>query len=376
MSLSMKPAMKLCIIYNFAQKYREGIFALIEQLYDCHWVFGSNNTDIKGMDLSKLSDVTQVQTRTILKKFTYLPGTLSLIRRFNCFLMLGELYSLSTWLTLILCKFIFHKKKVYLWTHGWYGKEGRVRRVLKRLFFNMSDGVLLYGEYARRIAIQQGYKRNNLYVIHNSLDYDTQLKLRQSMQPSDVYTKLFGNEYPTLIFIGRLTIVKHLDLLIKAVYELKKNGNFYNIIFVGDGEEREHLESLVSSLELTTTTHFYGNSYDEIQNAPLIFNADLCVSPGNVGLTAMHSMVYGTPVLTHDDFPYQMPEFEAIKAGKTGDFFRHNDVNSLAESIRRWFESPEYDRDKIRQACYDEIDNFWTPQFQINIIRQIILPTQ
>lgn len=367
--------MKLCIIYNFAQKYREGIFALIEQQYDCHWVFGSNNTDIKGMDLNKLSDVTQVQTKTILKKFTYLPGTLLLIHRYNSFLMLGELYSLSTWLTLILCKFLFRQKKVYLWSHGWYGKEGRARRLLKRLFFNMSDGVLLYGEYARQIAIQQGYKKKNLYVIHNSLDYNTQVRLRQSMQPSNIYRKLFGNEFPTILFIGRLTKVKHLDLLIKAVHKLKQQGNLYNVIFVGDGEEREHLESLVHNLDLTATTHFYGNSYEEEQNAPLIFNADLCVSPGNVGLTAMHSMVYGTPVLTHDNFPYQMPEFEAIKAGITGNFFHHNDVSSLAESIRQWFASSDYDRDRIRQACYDEIDNLWTPQFQINIIRQIIQPS-
>ncbi len=364
--------MKLCITYNFAQKYREGIFALIEKKYDCHWVFGSNKTDIKGLDLSKLSDVEQVKTITIHKSITYQPGTLKLIRKYSYFLMLGELYSLSTWLTLFLCRFILRQKKVYLWSHGWYGKEGNVKRILKRIFFGMSDGVLLYGEYARQIAIQQGYRKQNLYVIHNSLDYDTQLKLRQSMQPSDIYSRRFGNNAPTLLFIGRLTKVKHLDMLIQAVSLLKQQGRPYNIIFVGDGEEREHLESLVNDCGLKATTWFYGNSYDEQQNAPLIFNADLCVSPGNVGLTAMHSMVYGTPVLTHDNFAYQMPEFEAIKAGTTGSFFHHNDIGSLAESISRWFETDGYDREKIRQACYDEIDNFWTPQFQINIIQQII----
>ena len=364
--------MKLCIIYNFAQKYREGIFALIEKKYNCHWVFGRNNTDIQGMDLDKLSDVEQVKTAVILKKFTYYPGTLKLIRNYSHFLMLGELYSLSTWLTLFLCHFIFRQKKVYLWSHGWYGKEGNVKRFLKRIFFGMSDAVLIYGEYAREVAIHQGYKKQNLFVIHNSLDYNTQLQLRLSMQPSDIYSRHFKNNAPTLLFIGRLTKVKHLDMLIRAVRRLKLQGKLYNIIFVGDGEERKHLEFLAKDCDLTTTTWFYGNSYDEQQNAPLIFNADLCVSPGNVGLTAVHSMVYGTPVLTHDNFPYQMPEFEAIKAGTTGNFFRHNDIDSLAESISQWFETNGYDRKKIRQSCYDEIDRYWTPQFQINIIQQIL----
>lgn len=57
-------------------------------------------------------------------------------------------------------------------------------------------------------------------------------------------------------------------------------------------------------------------------NAEFIYNADLCVSPGNVGLTAMHSLVFGCPVITHNCFEWQMPEFEAIQPGITGDFLR------------------------------------------------------
>jgi len=32
-------------------------------------------------------------------------------------------------------------------------------------------------------------------------------------------------------------------------------------------------------------------------------------------------MIYGTPVITHDDFDQRKPEFEAIQAGLTGAFF-------------------------------------------------------
>lgn len=35
---------------------------------------------------------------------------------------------------------------------------------------------------------------------------------------------------------------------------------------------------------------FYGSCYDEQTNAELIYNADMCVAPGNVGLTAIHAM--------------------------------------------------------------------------------------
>ena len=40
--------------------------------------------------------------------------------------------------------------------------------------------------------------------------------------------------------------------------------------------------------------------------------SDLTVSPGNIGLTAIHSLSYGTPVCSHSNFNNQMPESEAI----------------------------------------------------------------
>ena len=62
-------------------------------------------------------------------------------------------------------------------------------------------------------------------------------------------------------------------------------------------------------------------AYDENEIGDLIYNADLCVSPGNVGLTAIHTLTYGTPVLSHANFPNQMPEFEAIDKDFTSFLF-------------------------------------------------------
>lgn len=364
--------MKLCIIYNFTQKYREGIFSLIEQYYDCHWVFGQNKTDIKGLSSHLLSDVEFVKTLHIAGPVTFQRNVLRLISRFDSFLMLGELFSLSTWMLLIIRRCFFRNKKIYLWSHGWYGREGLFKRILKRWFFSMSDGVLLYGNYAMMVAKDQGYEKKNLHVIHNSLDYNKQLFLRKNIVDVSIYTHHFRNYNPVLLFIGRLTKVKHLDMFINAVSLLRDRGKDYNMVFVGDGEERTKLEQLVKEKQLEEITWFYGTCYDEEQNAPLIYNADLCVSPGNVGLTAMHCMVYGTPVVTHNNFPLQMPEFEAVKPGLTGDFFSCNDIYSLASTIEKWFNQPYYNRQSIRKACCDEIDNYWTPSYQMNIIKKVV----
>ena len=116
---------------------------------------------------------------------------------------------------------------------------------------------------------------------------------------------------------------------------------------------------------------FYGACYDEAANAELIYNADLCVAPGNVGLTAMHSMVFGCPVLTHNDFPLQMPEFEAICENETGSFFKRNDIESLADAISDWFGYNGSRRETIRRNCFKEIDTQWTPNHQMNILKSV-----
>ena len=129
---------------------------------------------------------------------------------------------------------------------------------------------------------------------------------------------------------------------------------------------------MATELGLEKNVWFYGPCYDEKELSGLIFNADLCVSPGNVGLTAMHTMVFGTPVLTHNDFPHQMPEFEAIHEGETGAFFTLDNIQSLADGISKWFVQKSNKREEVRKACMKEIDENWTPQFQIEVLKKYL----
>lgn len=364
---------QLCLIFNLAPQYREEIYKLIDREYSCHWYFGENKTDIKGLNLSILKDVSLLPTwRIPHTPFYYQRGAVNLLWRkeYTTYFMLGELYCLSTWLFL-LCRKVFRPhKKIYFWTHGWYGKETLIRRIIKRIFFKQVDGIFLYGNHARELMLQEGFDGSRLFVIHNSLDYDKQLTIRRQLSPSDVYKKHFDNDAPNLIFIGRLTAVKRLDELIKALALLKQHGRACNLTLVGDGEMRQQLEAMSKEEHVSEYIWFYGACYDENANAKLIYNADLCISPGNVGLTAIHAMTFGCPVITHNDFAHQMPEYEAIHEGSTGTFFKRDNVASLAEAVNHWLSCHHNDRETVRQACYNEIDSQWTPEWQLEVIRK------
>lgn len=364
--------MKICLIYNFAQHYRANIFQLMDKEFLIDFVFGNRYLDVKKMDYSLLNNFKkEVENIKFIKNpYYYQKGVLPLIKEdYKVYLVLGEVICVSTWLLLISLKF-FKNKKIYLWSHGWYGREGNVKKILKKIFFGLSDGVFLYGNYAKNLMLEQGFKNDKLHVIYNSLSYDRQLELRKEIRKNDIYVKHFNNQSKNLIFIGRLTKEKRLDLLLNAVHSLIQQGYSFNVTFIGDGESKSDLMEKVKCKNMDNNVWFYGASYDEKELSNLIYNADLCVSPGNVGLTAIHSMMYGTPVLTHDDFRFQGPEFEAVIDKKTGCFFRRDDLNSLTETIKTWFDDCK-NRDMVRDYCYRRIDEKFNPHYQLRVFKNV-----
>ena len=217
--------------------------------------------------------------------------------------------------------------------------------------------------------IKEGFLEKNLHVIYNSLNYNNQLLIRERLHTTNIYSNHFKNDYPVLIFIGRLTKVKKLDQLINACKDLLKKEIFVNLVFVGSGIEEERLKEVAFCI--TDNVWFYGACYEEEKIAELIYSSTVCISPGNVGLTAMHSLVYGTPVITHSDFTSQMPEFESIEEGVSGSFFIKDNEIDLVNKIMDWL-SNSASRQNIRDNCFKIIDKKYNPNFQLNVIKKVI----
>lgn len=364
--------MKLCLIYNYAQHYRTNIFTLMDKEFECDFVFGDSMSDVKKMDYSLLKGkVTENHTRHF-GSLTYQVGMLRQLKEsYTHYIILGDTRSLSTWLFCIIARFFFRKKTVCFWTHGWYGKESYCERLMKKIFFRLPNGcIFTYGDYARELMLKEGFSSEKILTIHNSLSYDTHINIRARLKRSDVYMRHFGNDNPNLFFIGRLTPVKKLDQILYAMLESKKKGNIYNLTFIGGGSKIAELQHLVDMLGLKDNVWFYGPCYDEYELSDLIYNADLCVAPGNIGLTAVHSLVFGTPAITHNDFKWQMPEYEVIKEGVTGTFFERDNIFDLSDKIDEWFLKNHKERDRVREACMEEIDREWNPYFQMEVLKR------
>lgn len=364
----------VCCIFNVAPLYNSAIYNLIDSEIGCDFFIGHKiSTPIKLMDYESLEGFRyRLENIQILNKFYWQKGALStLFKSYRHYIISGEPYCISTWIILICCRLL--NKKTYLWSHGWYGDETYLKRQLKSIFFRLSSKVFLYGEYAKGLMINEGFDPEDLVVIYNSLNDRQVVYYRSRLEIMDVYKRHFKNDYPVLVYVGRIQQAKKIDLVLRAMVLLKNDGFQYNFILIGDNIDDLTLEEKITDYNLSDQIWIYGSCYDEEELSNLIYNADLCVSPGNVGLTAIHSLTYGTPVITHNNAVNQGPEFEAIVPWETGIFFDENSESDLSFKIQVFVNFLTNNREHVTQKCFDVIDEKYNSLKQIEIIKNFLV---
>lgn len=359
---------KLCCIFNYAPLYRKSIFMQIDNTYDVQFVFDSTESDIPRIDnVSFKRQPIYVSNRNLKNKLFFRTGILKFAHQnYDKYLIIGD-FNISFIPFLLICRIT--NKKVYAWGHGlkeWGGFMSLANKVQMKLIHKY----FTYGEKGMLRMIDMGVPANKLSVIYNSLTEKVD-PIKNSRLSSSILAEHFNNDYPNLIFVGRLTKIKKLDWIIEAMSYHKRNGIFYNVLFVGDGEEWEILHNLVIKNDLQKSVWFYGRCYDVDVLNKLIYNSCLCISPGNVGLTALHAMMYGVPVISHDKFEEQVPEYEVIIPGKTGMLYQYNNKQDFWDKIEWWLKQ-KFNRDEIRSNCYDVINSKWNSSYQIELLRSIL----
>lgn len=364
--------MKLCFILNIGPHYRFPIFNAIAEKFTCAFYIGNHlKQPIKTFDYKALKGYVATLNNHFLRNFYWQSKSLRLVfKKYDMYFMDGEPYCLSSWIVLLLCRIL--GKQTVAWTHGWYGREGFVKRLIKRFYYSLYTKLMVYNDYSIKLMEKEGFASDKMYCIANSLDTDKDLKIRSELSPSNIYRNHFKNDCPTIIYCGRIQKWKKLDLVLRCISQFKSEGVIVNAVFLGKDVENVALDKMAENLGITDQIWLYGPCYNEQIIGEMFYNADVCLSPGNVGLTAIHSLTFGCPVLTHDDFKHQGPEFEAIRAGQTGDFFKKGDVADMKTKIAFWINKDEESRNKTRIKAFNEIDRKWNIYYQLGIIEKVV----
>jgi glycosyltransferase involved in cell wall biosynthesis len=351
---------RVSVVYPFLPHYRRGIFRELDDSMSFEYEFLSDTVGRAGivpLDTSEVKRHKSVQNRWIGRAL-WQHGLLriALTSDSPVWIFLGDASYLSTWVAAALLR--LRRKKVLFWTIGWHRPERGIRRLIRMGFYRLANGLLLYGQNAIRIGEESGYPASRMWVIYNS-NPPKYLSEGEGRSAPLFRSEIFDSEHPIVGAVIRLTPTKHLDLLVRAGAYASELGHPLTIALVGDGPVEHELVALAKRLSVDLRIHpavYEGRDLERVYE-----RLRVTVVPNAVGLTAVQSMYFGTPVISGDDANQQMPEWEAIIPGVTGAHFRHGDARSLAEAILTWTRK---DLDVVGRACVTEVSTRWNPVTQ------------
>lgn len=351
------------IVYTHFPHYRGGVFSELSSSEEFCFNIYYDSQGVDGTIKSGQPNDNHVQLTTKkIGPFFFQPGAVlqALRTKASAAIYLGNVFVITTWIALLICR--LRGIQTFLWTHGWLESEPSIKGFLRRSFYRMSNGLLLYGNRAKLIGVEHGFSASKMHVIYNSMDYSKQKKVREMCMESPL-------SKPYFCIVGRLVSELRLDLAIEAAAILR--GGFsdeFEIVVIGDGPLRQELESAAANVQVRF--RFLGAIYEEDVLGAYIANSVAVLSPGKVGLLAMHALAYGRPVVTHSNFDLQMPEVEALVEGVSAAFFSEGSASDLADVMYRFLsnEAGLYDRNE----CINMIEEKYNPQKQAKIIEAVL----
>lgn len=367
---------RVAVVYHYFAHYREPVInELIQGSMHTYHFFGDTQSFDSGIKLAEIDPASFTRTKCTQRGpllFQWDAVKLALSGKHDTLILLGNCKWPTMWLSAILGRLT--GKRVLFWTHGWLKREAGMQARIRNAFYRLGNGLLLYGHRAKCIGIGYGFKPEKLHVIYNSLDCALQDRTRASLPDNTrqvTRAELFpGREtFPILINITRLHHYKKLDQLIHAAAELERRGRSVNVLIVGDGPHKEELEQLAQ--ELGVSARFSGAIYGENELGRMLIASDVAVMPGPIGLLAMHALAYGVPVISHDSYDKQMPEFESIIEGKSGGFFKEDNLESLVSTIDQQL-NIEWSYDERMNAARELIERYYNPVSQRRLIDRAV----
>jgi glycosyltransferase involved in cell wall biosynthesis len=228
-----------------------------------------------------------------------------------------------------------------LWGHGFSKRESARRLAMRDRAGRRADAVVFYNHAAADAfrARHPGYLASGggAFVAINSLDQTPIQAARQDWlaRPGDLAA--FRAEHtlpdpgrPVAIFVSRLMEENRVDLLLEATARIPD----LTTVVIGNGPDRDRLGALAETLGVAGRVLFPGAVYGEDRIAPWYLSSGVFVYPVNIGLSAMHALGYGVPIVTSDDLASHNPEIEAVEDGVNALLYRDGDVDAMADAIR------------------------------------------
>jgi len=209
--------------------------------------------------------------------------------------------------------------------------KSALKRLAMRWLYRRADGLVAVSAGVAQDLRGLGLADDRIHVIRNPVDQE---RLRQLADVGPVLSEIEGTPY--VVALGRLTEAKDYPFLLRA-YAASKLFRSHRLAIVGEGEQRDMLESLVRELGIADRVLFPGaldNPFRVLAGAALLVLSSRWEGYPNVLLEAL---ALGVPVVATD---CTHGPREILDGGRYGRLVPVGDATALSRAMEREMERP------------------------------------
>jgi len=233
---------------------------------------------------------------------------------------------LRTGLTCFIAKKLFKKPCIAYCRGSDIYSSWKFKNIISKLVLKNADAVIALTEDMKR-EIKKICDRD-IFVIPNGID----LEKFKNLSKETLRKRLkIEEDEKMIIFVGTLRPVKGIKYLIKAMKLIIKENENVKLMLVGDGEEREELESLVVELDLKDCVKFIGRVQNE-EIPRYMIASDVFVLPSfseGFPVVILEAMASGLPIVATK--VGGLPEI--VKDGENGFLVEPKNPEEIAEKV-------------------------------------------
>jgi glycosyltransferase involved in cell wall biosynthesis len=225
------------------------------------------------------------------------------------------------------------------------GVRLRALRAVRNLALRRAARIVIPSESLRAIALAWGVAPERVEVLPNPVEAPAALDER------DVLRRRHGLDGPTLVFAGRLSVQKAVDVMLDALARV----DGVRLVLAGDGPDAAQLRARARELGLNGRARFLGPQ-PRATVFELLRAADAVVLSSkweNFPHVLVEALAVGTPVIATDTGGVA----EIVRDGENGVLVAPGDAEALARAIEHYLADGDL-RARLTAAARGSVERF------------------
>ncbi len=230
------------------------------------------------------------------------------------------------------------------WGHGINLKEpdNKMKNSLYALIYRFCSAIILYSPMQKKFLKKH---QDKIFIANNTLNFEAFPKIDKTK--SEIKKELNVSYETVILFVGRITADKQLDVLIEIfkTFAVPDAG----LVIVGPDMTEKQLTIVSSSSNMT----YLGPVYDEKKINYIFKMSDIFCIPGKNGLGLNQAMYWGLPVVTMEGV--HAPEIVYLKNGFNG-FLTEKKTTALQQKLE-WLAQNKDNRLELSKNAHETMLN-------------------